>query len=355
MSDRLRDNLRFVFQPRRKPYLLGRVARSMARHRLIGDPQRRPLRNVDVALSYACNMTCEHCSCELLKRPGAEKLTADDHRRLAGEAMELGAIYFAFTGGEPLLNRNLEDVVALYTPTRNLIGLQTNAVLLDDRRVESLYKAGLDSLQISLDSGDPEVHDHFRRMPGAFRTTIANTERALRRGLRVIFSTTLTHSTIRSSETLALLDFCRQRRVPVVVSIPCPVGNWKGNFSETLDDEDRAYLIELQTRYPHLRRDFHSNYSTLGCSAGTEKLYVTPYGDVIPCPFIHIAFGNVRTESLGTIRRRMLKLDRLSQYNQVCLAGEDRGFIDRYIRPTYEARQLPQNWAEHPVLAEVCS
>ncbi len=355
MLERFRDNLWFVCQPKRKPLLMARVAASMAKHRLIPDVRKRPLRNIDIALSYACNMTCEHCSCEMMRRPGAERMTRDDLARLANQAMELGAIYFAFTGGEPLLNKDLEDIIQLFHPTRNLIGLQTNAVLLDKPRIESLYRAGLDSIQVSLDSGDPGRHDAFRHTVGAYETTIRNVDNALARGIRVIFCTTLTHSTIHTPEAVELLEFCKAKHVPVVVSVPCPVGKWQGNFDESFDDADRAKLIELQMRYPNLRRDFHSNYAKLGCSAGTEKLYITPYGDVIPCPFIHISFGNVRRESLADVRGRMLKLDRFTQYNQICLAGEDRAFIDRYIKPTYQAEQLPQAWNEHPNLVEVCS
>lgn len=355
MLERFRDNLRFVLQPRRKPGLVAHVAASMIKHRLRTDARARPIRNVDVALSYACNMRCEHCSCERLKQPGGVRMNHDELRRLADQAVELGAIYFAFTGGEPLLNRDLEDVIQLFHPTRCLIGLQTNAVLLDEARIESLYKAGLDSIQVSLDSSDPEIHDRFRGIDGAYRTTIANVERALARGLSVIFCTTLTHSTIRTRETTDLLDFCKSKGLPVVISVPCPVGNWEGNFAESLTDEDRAHFVELQMRYPQLRRDFHSNYSKLGCSAGTEKLYITPYGDVIPCPFIHISFGNVKHEPLAAVRRRMLALDRFTEYNQVCLAGEDGPFIERYIKPTYQAGQLPQAWSDHAVLAEVCA
>jgi MoaA/NifB/PqqE/SkfB family radical SAM enzyme len=149
-----------------------------------------------------------------------------------------------------------------------------------------------------------------------------------------------------------LLDFCRAKQCPIVVSIPCPVGRWSNNFSECLDDSDREYFTSLQREYPFLRRDFDSNYFRRGCSAGTEKLYLTPYGDIIPCPFIHISFGNVKEEPCSVIRTRMLKLDRFRDYCQVCLAGEDPVFIDTFIRPTYGTQHLPMSWKDHPVLSE---
>ena len=56
----------------------------------------------------------------------------------------------------------------------------------------------------------------------------------------------------------------------------------------------------------------------------------------------------------ATLDEHRDKLDRFTEYNHVCLAGEDEPFIERYIKPTYEAEQLPQVWDEHPNLAEVC-
>jgi MoaA/NifB/PqqE/SkfB family radical SAM enzyme len=281
-------------------------------------------------------------------------LTAEQYKKMATEALGLGVIYFAFTGGEPLMNKNLEDIIKLFYPSKCLIGLQTNAVLLDSARIESLYRVGLDVLQVSLDSSNPEIHDEFRNMKGAYQLTMQNVEKAILRGIKIIFCTTITHQSMRSKETLDLLIFSKDRNIPLVVSIPCAVGKWTENDSVLWNDEDRQYFKDLQRRFPLLRRDFDSNYSRLGCSAATEKLYVTPYGDVIPCPFIHISFGNVKTEPLSVIRKRMLKLDRFNEYCNVCLAGEDQSFIERYLVPTYQEDRLPQKWEDHPVLSRTC-
>jgi MoaA/NifB/PqqE/SkfB family radical SAM enzyme len=347
------NNINFVLQPRRKPLLAARVASSFLRHFVCSDLSKRPLRNMDISLNYSCNLTCDHCSCEEMKNEDTS-LTAEQYKKMAREALRLGVIYFAFTGGEPLMNRNLEDIINLFSPSKCLIGLQTNAVLLDSARIESLYGAGLDVLQVSLDSSNPEIHDEFRKMKGAYQLTMQNVEKAILRGIKIIFCTTITSQNMRSKETLDLLVFSKDRNIPLVVSIPCPVGKWTKNDSVLWNDEDRQYFKDLQRRFPLLRRDFDSNYSKLGCSAATEKLYVTPYGDVIPCPFIHISFGNVKTEPLSVIRKRMLKLDRFNEYCNICLAGEDASFIERYIVPTYQEDRLPMKWENHPVLSKTC-
>ena len=346
-------NINFVLQPRRKPLLAARVASSFFRHFYYTDLSKRPLRNMDISLNYSCNLTCSHCSCEEMKNEDTP-LTAEQYKKMATEALGLGAIYFAFTGGEPLMNENLEDIIKLFYPSKSLIGLQTNAVLLNSDRIKSLYGVGLDVLQVSLDSSNPEIHDEFRNMKGAYQLTMHNVEKAILRGIKIIFCTTITHQNMRSKEILDLLCFSKNRNIPLVVSIPCAVGKWTKNSSVLWDDNDRQYFKNLQRRFPLLRRDFDSNYSRLGCSAATEKLYVTPYGDVIPCPFIHISFGNVKTEPLSVIRKRMLKLDRFNEYSDVCLAGEDSSFIEHYIVPTYQEDRLPQKWENHPVLSRTC-
>jgi MoaA/NifB/PqqE/SkfB family radical SAM enzyme len=313
------------------------------------------LRNIDVALNYACNLACSHCSCEMLKSRDLPPMAEGQYRDLAEQGLGLGCIYFSFTGGEPLLNRNLEDIIQLFHPGSTLIGLQTNAMLLTPERARSLRKAGVDVLQVSFDSADPAEHDAMRQQPGAFAAMMHSLAVARELNFRLILSSTITHSNLRGQGILDMLDFAQRSGSPLVLSVPCPVGRWTNNFTEQLDDDDRVYFNGLRQRFPHLRRDFDSNYFRMGCSAGTEKLYVTPYGDVIPCPFIHVSFGNVTREPLADIRARMLRLDRLREYNQVCLAGEDKDFIDRYIIPTYGRQTLPVDWEVHENLKDVCA
>lgn len=351
MIKRTYDNFDFIFQPRRKPQLIFRVASSYFKHLWYSDLNKRPLRNIDISLNYDCNLTCQHCSCEILKKNDVP-LTAEQYSHLAKEAIDLGTIYFSFTGGEPLINKDLEDIIQLFEPFKSLIGIQTNGILLTNERINSLIKCGVDVLQVSLDSNDPEEHDGFRNKKDAYSKTIKNMENALAKGLKIIVCTTMTHQNIRSDGILSLLNFLHGKKIPTVISIACPVGKWSGDFSMLLNDEDRMYLDKLKKQYPRLRRDFDSNYSKRGCSAATEKLYITPYGDVIPCPFIHISFGNIKEEPLHAIQKRMLKLDRFIEYNNICLAGEDKSFIEQYISPTYENQSLPQKWTDHPVLSK---
>ncbi len=348
LQGRLAHNLRFVVQPRRKPGLLWHVARSALGHRF----GRNPLRNVDIALDYTCNLECVHCSCANLRDPGRGKLDIEDYARLAREMVALGAIYVSFTGGEPMTPRaDLEKVMEQFPVRKMLIGLQTNAMLLNEERARRYRKLGVDVLQVSLDGFDPELHDAFRRREGAHAKVLENVTIARSAGLRVILCTSVTRESVYGDDLVKLLDYAEVNDLPTVVSIPCPSGNWRGADDMLLGDRERVRLDELLARFKGFRRDFHSNYSKLGCSASTEKLYVTPFGDVIPCPFIHVSFGNVKDEPLEVIRRRMMSYDRFTEYAPHCLAGEDGAFIDEVMTPTFEAEHLPVQLEDHPQLS----
>jgi hypothetical protein len=72
-----------------------------------------------------------------------------------------------------------------------------------------------------------------------------------------------------------------------------------------------------------------------------EKLYVTSYGDVVPCDFLHVGLGNVFRSSIADIRRHALAVDWFREYNALCLACNDRDFQARHLRRMFEARRDP--------------
>jgi MoaA/NifB/PqqE/SkfB family radical SAM enzyme len=102
-----------------------------------------------------------------------------------------------------------------------------------------------------------------------------------------------------------------------------------------LTDDDIKYINSLQQKSPYLRRDVDSNYFKRGCCAVKEVIYIDPYGNVLPCPFLHIYLGNLKKESLADILKRSLQYAPFQKYSQKCLAAEDHDFIG-LLRKTYK-------------------
>lgn len=319
-------NFTYAFRIR-KPLLILRLVSTFLGIIFLG---KRPLRYVDFAIGYACNLKCAHCFATALRNDSRRTLTPEEHRKTIEQAMKLGALNFSFQGGEPTLYHNLIEFIRCSYPHKNLISVTTNGTLLDEGKIQMLKKAGVDILTISLDSAVPEEHDRFRRFEGAFEKTMNTINLALRNGLKVTIGAVASHDNIRTQGLIDLIELAHELRVIIFVALAAPVGEWADNEGIILTEDDREYLYGLMKQYPLLRTDFEANFVHWGCGAVKEILYVTPYGDVLACPFLHFSLGNLFEEGLKEIRDRALTDKCFAAYHPLCLAAEDREFMRKH-------------------------
>ena len=133
---------------------------------------------MDLALTYRCNNDCAHCYNARARDFGELDTQAwfDILDRLWDQAIP----HVVFTGGEPTLREDLPDLIAHAESNGQITGLNTNGRRLSDRRyAETLVQAGLDHVQITLESHDSEIHDHMVRRKGAWKQTVAGVRNAL--------------------------------------------------------------------------------------------------------------------------------------------------------------------------------
>jgi GTP 3',8-cyclase len=131
---------------------------------LVADTLGRPLRNLRVSVTDRCNLRCQYCMPEeeYVWLPREDLLTFEEVGRLAGVFTGLGVDKIRLTGGEPLLRRNLPELVRLLarTPGVRDLAITTNGVLLE-AQAEALRRAGLHRVTVSLDTLRP---DRFRAL-----------------------------------------------------------------------------------------------------------------------------------------------------------------------------------------------
>ena len=337
LFDRLRLNFRYAFDPR-KPLLTLRLAKAVLQSYIFKKP---PLRYVDFAIDFACNLRCEHCFATALQNPGRPKMKVEDYQSVAEQAMQMGAVNFSFQGGEPLLFKNLPDIIHAVKPDRNVISVTTNGTLLTTENVRVLKKTGVNILTISLDSAIAAEHDSFRGAPGTFEKTVAGIHLAMQEGLRVTLGTVVTHQSIHSEGIQKLIELAKEWKVLLYIILPVPAGRWTDNTDMFLTKEDLTYIDDLTSRSPYIRTDFQANFGPNGCGAVKEILYLTPYGDVLSCPFIHISLGNIFKDTLRNIRQKALEIPWFSHYHQECLASTDKIFIRDHLSKTFNVPGLP--------------
>src|SRR3954468_12046904 len=118
----------------------------------------RPLGLV-AELTYRCPLHCPYCSNPVAYSTGVEDLKTEEWVRVLNQAAEIGVVHALFSGGEPLLRQDLPELVAAARQAGLYTNLITSGVGLTLESATRLKEAGLDSIQISFQSDEPELAD----------------------------------------------------------------------------------------------------------------------------------------------------------------------------------------------------
>ncbi len=334
---------------RKKPRLVASVVRHQALRRLARRRGGTVLTSMEYAVSYACDARCGHCSSAGLTegRREKERLGAAELRALAGKARKMGVYEVNLTGGEPTLRRDLEEIVGCFAPDRTFIGLNTHGRHLDERRVRGLASAGVDLLKLSLDSDVPEDHDRNRALPGAWHHVVWLLElvRSVS-GLRAHVCAVGTPEMIRGGGARRLVELADRHDATIGFTLPAAVGRWGGRYEVQLEARDLASLQEI-CRHP--RAFFQGSLGTgdFACPAGREEIYVTPWGDVLPCPFVQRSFDNVRVDALPILQERIGEAVAQAGGRSLCLAADAQRWMKSHLPDAGARLDLPTCAAEH--------
>lgn len=323
--NRIQQNLKIVSK---RYYLIPLILKNYFNVIFLG---KSAFRLVEIAVGYECNNKCEQCSCALTYDKSRKRLSPEKFKVIIDEAIEMGAMQFNITGGEPLLH--LDETLELIKYIKNnnrYVHLCTNGLLLDRSKMIQLESLGLDSLEMGLDSASKEQHDK-NRAKGSYDKIMEAIEIAHELKIPVILNTVITHAKIKSFDMIALVKLAKQKGARLQITPPCITGKWKNNPSILLDKSEREYLRWL-LHYPNVRMDTYSSFSGIRCSAAREKLAITPYGDILPCSLIQIPYGNIKDRKLKEAQMDMMKNPFYQSVSKEgCLPSFNREFIDNYI------------------------
>lgn len=301
-------------------------------------------RQIDIALTFDCNLQCDHCFSAPLHDPSKKEMSFQVLKKLAGDCEKLGITVIHFTGGEILLRKDLEEVIRIFNPRKNIIYIQSNGTLGSYERFRSLKKAGLDFFGASMEYPDRETQDQFRHYDGYFDKTLKMLETAKKAGLQTSVNITIDNRLIQSGELPAFIQMLGEKGHIVYGNLPVPVGRFKDKKDHLWLNNERKILNDLSKQFPFFRTEFDSNFGGDGCPAMKEKIYLCAYGDVLACPYIHISLGNIQEESLGDIYRRALGFNLFKTYHNHCLAAENRDFIETFIDKVEDYGQSPASY-----------
>ncbi len=329
-----------------------RMVRALARNMVEAFEGRKVVRptTATVQATSRCQLDCYHCSAARYKSSDREELTTEEWMSFIRQAEDdLGIYNIMFTGGEPLLRPDIVDLIRAVDRKKAHAGMFSNGLLLTDEKVAQLREAGLYAIMVSIDDPRPEVHNNLRRTPNGFEKACEGIKRALAGGLLVGITTYAGPQDVRSGMPEQTIELGRGLGVHELTILDVvPTGKLLGLArNELLTPEDKAKLVEIDRHYnslegyPHIITQAYTNSpAAAGCFAGFSQMYMTSYGDVNPCDFAPLTFGNIRDEPLKAIWERMLTHPAYAHRCKHCRM-QDPEFRAKYIDMIPDDAPLP--------------
>jgi heme b synthase len=285
---------------------------------------RSELRLVAWEITRSCNLACIHCRASAERGPYPNELTTDECRKVLDDIASFSDPIIIFTGGEPLLRR---DIFAILRHGQGLglkMTMAVNGVLLDEAIARKLLDDGIQRISVSIDGATARTHDAFRNVPGAFEGAMRGIAAARKVGLPFQINTTITK--INLHEIPDILNLAVELgAVAHHIFLLVPTGRGKEleeqeippeEYERTLnwfyEQREKVSLQLKATCAPHYYRILRQRAAeegrrvtlethgmdavTRGCLGGVAFCFISHVGTLSPCGYLELDCGNVRRE-----------------------------------------------------------
>jgi radical SAM protein with 4Fe4S-binding SPASM domain len=280
---------------------------------------------VQLDVTYRCNERCVHC---YLDHEDHGEMTTSEIKDLLDQLADAGVFFLTISGGEILMRRDFFEILEYARSRTFSVKLKTNAVLIREKEAERIRALGVESIQVSIYSHRPAVHDAITKIPGSLKRSVDAIRFLRSKGLRVIIANVLMLQNIKDYPGVRAL--ASELGVEVTVD-PTITPRMDGDRSLLDLNIDHAALSQV-FRDQGLVGDVEEfcappsgidddALDSLPCSAGHTACYVSPYGDVYPCVQFPLPSGNVRHSKFLDIWRHSPQLNEVRSITARDLTG----------------------------------
>ncbi|HOA68557.1 MAG TPA: radical SAM protein [Methanosarcina thermophila] len=299
---------------------------------------------LSIGITARCPNRCIHCGAADIK-PERE-LTLDEISRAVDQGLDLGSYLISFDGGETMLRNDLVEMVARVDKSRAIATCFTSGFRLSEERARELKAAGLYASRISLDSPFEAEHDRIRGREGAYRDAIAGIKNAETAGILTdMFVVVSPHNIDYLEEFYNLAADLEMHELSIYEIVA--VGRWLDHEDEVITEKDVSRLERfhksMNSRHEGPRvtaLPYFMGPSLFGCFAGKRWIHIASDGEVMPCAYTPLSFGNICEDSLETIWKRMGKHDAYRKDAAYCMMRNP-DFRKEYIHTIPQGARIP--------------
>jgi len=205
-------------------------------------------------VTRSCNLKCMHCYAHAVERSHERELSTEEAFGMLDDLAQFGVPVVLFSGGEPLLRKDLLELSSYAVSKGMRAVISTNGTLISREKARDLKKVGLSYVGVSLD-GIGEINDRFRGKKGAFQDAMAGIRNCQEVGLKVGLRFTINRLNIQ--EVPPIFDLLEEMKIPRVCFYHLVyAGRGSELVAEDLDHDETRRVVDLiidRTREIHER------------------------------------------------------------------------------------------------------
>lgn len=306
-----------------------------------------------LAVTAECPYNCLHCS---LKKRKSGNLDTAQWLNAIFQLQQLGTSIIGFTGGEPLLREDLPQLVEAAVKGGSEVIIFSSGAGFTREKAEQLKQAGAWAFCVSLDNTDAEAMSTQRGRADALETALNALKLSHETGFYTMTGTLAMPESIRSGRYLEIYRMAEELNVDEFRMVePMPCGRMQHIdenqiLTEELIAELRSFHVESNRRGRKPKVCCFNHIESpefFGCGGGTQHLFIDPAGEVCPCDFTPMSFGNITQETFQVIWSRMT--DAMGNPRRHCFIQKNYKLINRHAQESGSYPTSPE------ISCKICS
>lgn len=271
--------------------------KQLFRHFILKICRSNPPVFIQIGITYKCQCHCIHCYANAPKEEKRKELDLDEIKSIIDQAKKMGLLQVMFTGGEPLIKKDISEMVKYAHEAGLITRINSNGLLLDRKYVLQLKKAGLTQCHVSIDSANSQIHDRLRGFNGAYIKAVEGIKNLKKFGILCQILTIASRPNITSGLEKIIALGKKLGVMCTYIVFPVASGRYDHSPSQLITEKEKQKVRNLQDII-HVHLELPTP-QTECCVTSKSAFFISPYGDFTPCPPIPFVIGNIRKHSLS--------------------------------------------------------
>ncbi len=276
--------------------------------------QKFPCTTILISVTSACMYKCKHCYQKFDKGQDIDiNILVDTVKKL----QDMGIAFFNIEGGEPFLVYDRLKKVCEAIDDRSEIWVNSTGYGITLERLLELKELNVTAIMFSLHCSEPEGLNEFMGNNDAWNTMQKAIDLCHEAGIAAAFNTCLQIEDFYNGTFEKVMERASEFKAAIVQLIkPKPAGGWLESGVKDFGEKGFIHIKNQVNKYNHdpKYKDYPSisaqileeDKSVFGCTAGgTDRFYINAKGDLQPCEFLNISFGNIKTDNFEAIYSKM--------------------------------------------------